>query len=403
MNKYNLPKSVRHLIEVKIYADLTGNRKKCRIKSLHDNIVRKQKDRLDKALPDILNGYCQKSDKPREEAETEAKEFLKIIEDASSYMFGYNHSIAYCILGYMCAYYRYYHPLEFVTAFLNDAANDEDIRNGTKYAKSRGIKITMPKWGVSRGDYAYDSEKFLIAKGLSSIKYMSSTVAEELYNVAHSKKLKTFMDVLYALDKETSIDSRQVEALIKIDFFSDFGNQKELARILDVFRMFKKGDAKQIAKSKVADTFLDPIVSNRSIGVTKSGAESKNYVFLDLMEILRDAEFKIKTFNLDDVSDLIKIQNSIDVLGYVGYTSDREEDRPKLYILDVYPLYTHKDHTQFGYSVITKSIGSGKECRFTVINNVFNKDPINKGDLILCTGFTRNGEYFKMTSYRHIY
>lgn len=51
-------------------------------------IGRKQKDRLEEALPDILDGYCSKSDKPREEAEAEAKEFLQIIEDASSYMFG---------------------------------------------------------------------------------------------------------------------------------------------------------------------------------------------------------------------------------------------------------------------------------------------------------------------------
>ena len=53
-------------------------------------IGRKDVDRLQKALPQILNGYCEKSDKPREEAEAEANEFLKIIEDASSYMFGWN-------------------------------------------------------------------------------------------------------------------------------------------------------------------------------------------------------------------------------------------------------------------------------------------------------------------------
>lgn len=51
-------------------------------------IGRKQKDRLDKALPDILNGYCNKSSKPREEAEEEAREFLQIIEDSASYQFG---------------------------------------------------------------------------------------------------------------------------------------------------------------------------------------------------------------------------------------------------------------------------------------------------------------------------
>lgn len=51
-------------------------------------IGRKDEERLKKALPQILEGYCEKSPQPREVAEQEAKEFLQIIEDASSYMFG---------------------------------------------------------------------------------------------------------------------------------------------------------------------------------------------------------------------------------------------------------------------------------------------------------------------------
>ena len=51
-------------------------------------IGRKQKDRLDSAMPSILEGYCEKSPQPRKVAETEAKEFLQIIEDSSSYQFG---------------------------------------------------------------------------------------------------------------------------------------------------------------------------------------------------------------------------------------------------------------------------------------------------------------------------
>ncbi len=51
-------------------------------------IGRKQKDRLDAAMPSILEGYCRSSPKPRAEAEQEAREFLQIIEDSASYQFG---------------------------------------------------------------------------------------------------------------------------------------------------------------------------------------------------------------------------------------------------------------------------------------------------------------------------
>lgn len=51
-------------------------------------IGRKQKDRLDAAMPSILEGYCKTSDQPREKAEQEAREFLQIIEDSANYQFG---------------------------------------------------------------------------------------------------------------------------------------------------------------------------------------------------------------------------------------------------------------------------------------------------------------------------
>lgn len=366
-------------------------------------IGRKQKDRLDAAMPSILEGYCEKSPQPRDVAETEAKEFLQIIEDSASYQFGYNHSIAYCLLGYLCAYYRYYHPIEFITAFLNNAANEDDIRNGTAYANRIGIKVTMPKWGLSKSEYFFDKDKNIIAKGLTSIKYMSSGIAEEMYRLAHSKEYKYFVDVLYAIDG-TSLNSRQLEILIKLDFFSDFGNQRELLRITELFSdVFKKGQAKQLRKDKVDGTPLEAIVRKYSIGVTKSGAESKNYILLNVPAILREAEEVILSLNLDDLSDEIKVRNFADVMGYVGYVSGKEEDRKKLYIMDVYPLVRKKDGKQFGYSVITKSIGSGVESRFTVFNRIYNEEPIKKGDIIYLTAWDRDGIYFTMKGYRKIF
>ena len=367
-------------------------------------IGRKQRDRLEKALPSILEGYCQKSDQPREIAEQEAKEFLRVIEDSADYQFGYNHSVAYCLLGYLCAYYRHYHPLEFLTSFLNNAANDDDIRNGTEYANKTGIRITMPKWGLSKSDYAYDTSKRIITKGLSSIKYMGSGIAEDLYELAHSRYYEYFTDVLKDIDSKTSLDSRQLDILIKIDFFSEFGNQNELLRITDIYaNTLKRGQVKLLNRSLVDGTPLEPIVSKYAVGVTKSGGVAKSYTILDVTSIMHEAEDAIKRSNLPDLSDVIKVQNFNDIMGYAGYISGKPEDRPKLYIVDIYPLKRKDSGEQFGYSVITKSIGSGIESRFTVVNSVFNKEPIKKGDMILCKSYTRNGEYFRMTSYERIW
>lgn len=367
-------------------------------------IGRKQKDRLDAAMPSILEGYCDKSPQPRDVAESEAKEFLQIIEDASSYMFGMNHSIAYCLLGYLCAYYRYYHPVEFITSFLNNAANEDDIRNGTAYADRVGIKITMPKWGLSKSEYFFDKERSIVAKGLTSIKFMSAGIAEELYRLAKSKTYTRFVDVLFDIDQKTALNTRQLDILIKLDFFSDFGNQRELLRITDVFyTTFKKGQAKKIAKDKVDGTPLEDIVTRYAVGITKSGGVAKSYTLLDVASILRESEDAIKAIHMDDLSDLLKIRNFVDVMGYVGYVSGKDEDRRKLYVLEVYPLVRKKDNKQFGYSVITKSIGSGKESRFTVVNKVYDGNPIKKGDIIFCESYEKQGQYFRLTAYSKIY
>ena len=232
---------------------------------------------------------------------------------------------------------------------------------------------------------------------------MSAALADELYQLSKERQYTHFVDLLHDLDKKTSINSRQLEILIQLDFFSDFGNQRELLRLVDLFSTFKKGDAKQIKKSVVDGTPLEPIVQKYAVGVTKSGGEAKSYTLLDVMSILRDAETYVKSMNMEDLSDLIKVKNFYDVMGYIGYVSGKETDRRKLYVTKLIPLHRKSDGKQFGYSVFTKSIGSGVESRFTVFNSVYNREPIKDGDIIFCKGFERDGSYFKMTDYQRVF
>lgn len=320
-----------------------------------------------------------------------------------------NHSIAYCLLGYLCAYYRYYHPVEFITSFLNNAANEDDIREGTSYANKLGIKVTMPKWGYSRNEYSFDRDARIIAKGLASVKYMSANTGEMLYALAHSKPHDRFMDVLFDIDTYQSVpgvsivDTRKIDILIKTDFFSQYGNQRELLTIADLFYdIFKRGQVKKINKERVDGTAIADIIRKYSTGVTQSGGEAKSYTILDVRSAMNEAEDAVKASGLNDLDDITKVKNFAEAMGYVGYVSDKEEDRRKLYLLEVYPLKRKADGKQFGYSFVTKSIGSGKESRFTVPNKVYEKSPVRDGDIIKCIGYEQNGQYYRMTSYEKI-
>lgn len=368
-----------------------------------------KKKGTEQLLPEIERRFIEYSsqnyDITEEKCAEVIKPFMQVILDASAYAFSWNHSDSYSAIGYICGYLRYYHPYEFLTAALNIFSSDtEKTSEITKYASKNGVKITMPKWGISRSNYAFDKDKRVIAKNLTSIKYMSSGIAEELYEISHKKKYNRFVDVLYEIDKNTSLNTRQLDILIKIDFFSEFGNQRELLMITSHFyETFKRGQAKQISKAKVDGTLLEPIVKKYAVGVTKSGGIAKNYTLLDIESILRELEDAIKSIKLDDLSDILKVQNFKDAMGYIGYVSGKEEDRRKLYVMDVFELCRKKDGKQFGYSIITKSIGSGIESRFTVFNKVYNEDPIKKNDIILCKGYETEGKYFKLTRYEKIF
>lgn len=352
-------------------------------------IGRKQKDRLEAALPDILEGYCSKSSQPRNIAEEEAKEFLQIIEDSASYQFGYNHSIGYCMIGYLCAYLRYYYPAEFITAYLNNANNEDDIKNGSALAELYGIQIVPPRYGISKDRYVYDKDRNVIAKGINSIKYMNSTVANELYDLAKRSDPKTFMSLLTLMNNETSIDTRQRDILIKIDFFVDFGNVTELSRIASIFVFFKNGTAKKVQKDKISGQMLD-VVSKYATDKNKNGTEAKSFTITDMAGLLNECESVIKSLHLPDLDLKCKIQNQIELMGYIDLTTNKKEDRRKLLITDVFPLSSKKDNTVWGYAVQTRSIGSGKVSRLTIRSSVYAKTPVKRFDIIYAKELEKN-------------
>jgi len=272
--------------------------------SVRRGIAKKKMDILEKYMPQILDGYCNKSDNSREVAEKEAKEFLQIIEDASSYMFGYNHSTAYSMLTYVCAYYRYYYPLEFITAYLNNASNEEDIVNGTELARQKSIKIVDPKFRHSQAKYTIDKEKNCIYKGAGSIKFLNKQCAEELYAL-RDNQYDSFVELLIDIE-QTSIDSRQMQILITLNFFSEFGCNGKLLRVYEAFNDYY--GKSQIKKSKFSEIPFD-----EKIVAANAKETAKMYKVTDMLPILLDYEISLPN---KSISTKDQIMSEVEYLGY---------------------------------------------------------------------------------------
>lgn len=365
-------------------------------------IGRKQKDRLEKALPKILDGYCSKSSKPRNIAEEEAKEFLQIIEDSANYQFGFNHSTGYSMIGYLCAMLRYYYPLEFITAFMNCSDTEEDISNGMELARIKRIKINNIKFKYSKDKYFIDKERNEIYKGIGSVKFLNNNVANELFELGKNN-YNRFSNLVADIKKNTSCNSKQLDILIKLDFFSEFGSSQKLSMIVGISEMFKFGESKKFAIEKLEDGYIKNAVEKFSTTMNKNGKPLKQYSILDCDAIIQECEDKIIKMNVDDFTYSQKANFQQEYLGYISIVSGNEDDRTKLYIKNIYPVKRKKDGKQFGWSVIGQSIGSGKQTRYTILNKDFERcGEIIKGDIIICLHYKKNGEYFNIDNYKII-
>jgi len=334
---------------------------------VHNCIARKKIDQLEVAMPRIIDGYCSKSDQPRDVAEKEVQQYIQIIEDASSYMFGKNHSIAYCMIGYLCAYLRYYHTPYFITAYLNNAANEDDIIGGFEMAKLYGYQILPPRFRYSTDKYMYDEENNNIYKGVASIKYLNSGAAEYLYSLRYNK-YNNFIELLIQIEKDRQINSHQMEILIKLQYFDEFGKNKKLLEIYQYFKTLY--GRKTISKDKMEDIH----VTLEDIGQCFEKETEKQFTNIDYVAILSNIEKHIPNEYIPLTEQILF---EIDIVGYISSIYD--VDKRYCLVTDV--------NTKYSPKVKLYSLGIGKEIECKINKNLFKSEPFKKGQIIKCGRF----------------
>lgn len=163
-----------------------------------------------------------------------------------------SHALSVAIDALYGAYLKAKHPLEYFTVALSMYAGDE-TRTGNLIKELDHFNITLkpPRFGHSRATYEFEREDRSITKGIESIKYLNAVFAEELYQLKDNS-YSCFQDFLNDAKQKTSMNKTKMEALIKINFFEEFGNINYLLKIKDVFDwQYKK---KQLSRKTFAST-----------------------------------------------------------------------------------------------------------------------------------------------------
>lgn len=178
-----------------------------------------------------------------------------MIQSCISYGFCSAHAAATSLDMCYGAYLKVNYPLEYYTVcfnnYIGDATRTNKLRNELNYF---GIKLSDIKFGFSRSKYSYDKKTNTIYKGLQSIKFLNEKVAEEMYDLRNNK-YNTFVDLLFDLKEKTSLNTRQRDILIKIDFFSEFGDINKMLDVAAKFDELSKG--KSTAQKKAESLGLE--------------------------------------------------------------------------------------------------------------------------------------------------
>lgn len=313
--------------------------------------------------PDIIRRACGKKDaKLMSQVEPELRSGLQNrgwenceidklwsdIVEFSRYSFNRSHSAAYAIIAYICAFLKYYHPLEFMTAMTNSyigkheemsKCNAERVRLNTPL-HSFDYKNTSPICSIKDNKIIY---------GTTLIKYCNEQIAKDLTNLSQ-KQYRNFTDFCIDVVENTSINSKQMKILITLNFFFCFGKNKKLLSIYE--KCSNRYNQKHTEKTKIKR-----------------------------LTELYDYEMSLGNTSLDMKTQLMA-EN--EYLGFI--TSLYDVDKSYVSILDIDKKYTPK--------LTVHQISSGKEIvlkcgKRSFFDNKSGEQVINIGDIIKIEKLTK--------------
>lgn len=293
------------------------------------------------------------------------QETWDMIQSCMAYGFCSAHAAATSLDMCYGAYLKVNYPYEYYCVCFNNYLDDQIRTNKLKQELGYfGIKLSGVKFRHSKSRYNYSKENGIIYKGLSSIKYISDNIGDDLYELK-DKAYNSFFDLLVDLSN-ISINSKQLEILIKLDFFEEFGGIRYLLMCNDLFSKYY--GKKQMKKDKALEYGLDFEALRKC-----SGKETqKTFMELDSIKLLNILLLKIPNEKTDMKT---KIAYQIENLGYVDIVDKK---------LAGYCVATDLN-VDYSPRVKLYALANGNTIPVKVSKKVFKQNPIRRGDIVKVT------------------
>lgn len=253
-------------------------------------------------------------------------ETWQVVEDASRYSFNASHSLSVATDSLYGAYLKTKFPNEYFTATLSLYSGDLD-RTAKLISEMPyfGISLKPIKFRHSRADYNMEKETASVYKGLSSLKYMNADVSEQLYAM-RDQQFDSFTDLLAVFPG----NSRQLDLLIRLNYFSEFGGSLKLLKIAE---LYDKYNGKKVLKKEKLDLPIEIVTKYAKSETEKQyrfDDDGMTAMLAELCSLVPDQELPI----------LAQIEAQKEYLGYIDLVDPTKPT--KAVIIDINTKYTPK-------------------------------------------------------------
>lgn len=288
----------------------------------------------------------------------------QMIQSCMSYGFCSAHAAATSLDMCYGAYLKVNYPLEYYSVCFNNYSDDQVRTNKLKKELDYfNIKLSDIKFRHSTSKYSYNRENNTIYKGMSSIKYIGDNVGDDLYALKDNK-YDDFIDLLIDI-KNTSVNSKQLEILIKLNFFSEFGEINTLLKQVDYFdKVYGK---KQFKIDKLEELGLPKDI----VKLHCKKQTEKIWKDFDSVSLLKDI---IKNVEYKETSLLDIFNYQQELYGYVSYVQPTANKR-LYYVSDI-------NSTKYLTTITLYEIYNGKTRTVKMWTSAYNRNPFNKGAIL---------------------
>ena len=294
----------------------------------------------------------------------------KVIKDSARYSFNAPHALAMANDSLYGAWMKGHYTSKFYEVTLNHYS-DKDDKNKIAGLEKEAMRI----FGYSMGPYEYgkgsdkfyvDDETKTIYPNLSSIKGIGKSAAKAISEIAKNGA-DNIVDI-YISTNGTKINGSVFRNLIKINYFSKYGDINQLLSIVDLVDNWKgqKWEGrKKLSKQSIESLGLtnNEILKYATDRLDSGKISEKQYTIFDWVGLVKELAKKIP-FTACTLSERIKYQ--IEILGYVEYINPEFSNR-YIVVTDL--------NTDYSPKFKAYCLKTGEVCELKIHSRLNKKDP----------------------------